>query len=94
LKILGFSDGDVVGMVVLEAMVIALIGGALGCLIARVLFEQSHFTMGGMFPSFIVRGTTIAQGLLISVVLGAVSALWPALQANRLREAEALRHLS
>jgi len=94
LKILGFSDGDVVGMVVLEAMAIALIGGALGCLIARVLFEQSHFTMGGMFPSFIVRGTTIAQGLLISVVLGAVSALWPALQANRLREAEALRHLS
>ncbi|HWN82856.1 MAG TPA: FtsX-like permease family protein [Candidatus Udaeobacter sp.] len=94
LKILGFSDGDVVGMVVLEAMVIALVGGALGCLIARVLFQSTNFTMGGMFPSFIVRGSTIAQGLLISVVLGALSALWPAIQANRLREAEALRHLS
>jgi putative ABC transport system permease protein len=94
LKILGFSDGDVVSMVVVEAMLIALIGGVLGCLIARVLFEQTHFTMGGMFPSFIVRGTTIAQGLAISLLLGGLSALWPALQANRLREAEALRHLS
>jgi putative ABC transport system permease protein len=93
-KILGFSDRDVVGMVVLEAMLIALIGGALGCLLARVLFEQTHFTMGGMFPSFIVRGTTIAQGLVISALLGIFSALWPAIQANRLREAEALRHLS
>jgi putative ABC transport system permease protein len=94
LKILGFSDGDVVSMVVVEAMVIALIGGLLGCLIARVLFEQTHFTMGGMFPSFIVRGTTIAQGLAISALLGGLSALWPAIEANRLREAEALRHLS
>jgi putative ABC transport system permease protein len=94
LKILGFSDGDVVSMVVVEAMVIALIGGALGCLLARILFQSTHFTMGGMFPSFIVRGTTIAQGLAISAFLGGLSALWPAIQANRLREAEALRHLS
>jgi putative ABC transport system permease protein len=93
-KILGFSDRDVVSMVVVEAMIIALVGGALGCLLARVIFEQTHFTMGGMFPSFIVRGTTIAQGLVISALLGIFSALWPAIQANRLREAEALRHLS
>jgi putative ABC transport system permease protein len=94
LKILGFSDGDVVSLVVVEAMLIALIGGVLGCLFARVLFQATHFTMGGMFPSFIVRGTTIAQGLLIALLLGGLSALWPAIQANRLREAEALRHLS
>ncbi len=62
--------------------------------VARVIFEQTHFTMGGMFPSFIVRGTTIAQGL---VDLGVARHLLGALagvQANRLREAEALRHLS
>jgi putative ABC transport system permease protein len=94
MKILGFSDGSVVTMVVVEAMLIALIGGGLGCVIARVLFEQTNFTMGGFFPSFIVRGTTIAQGLLISSLLGGLSALWPAIQAARLREVEALRHLS
>jgi ABC-type antimicrobial peptide transport system permease subunit len=81
-------------MVASEAMLIALIGGGFGCLIARVLFEQTGFTMGGFFPSFIVRETTIVQGLLISALLGGLSALWPAVQAARLREAEALRHLS
>lgn len=94
MKILGFTDGAVVALVVVEAMLIALVGGALGCLIARVLFEKTAFTMGGFFPSFIVRETTIAQGMLIAVLLGGLSALWPALQAARLREAEALRHLS
>jgi len=94
MKILGFTDGAVVTMVASEAMLIALIGGGLGCLIARVLFEQTGFTMGGFFPSFIVRETTIVQGLLISALLGGLSALWPAVQAARLREAEALRHLS
>ncbi len=94
MKILGFTDGAVVAMVAIEAMFIALLGGGLGCLIARIVFQQTHFTMGGFFPSFIVRGTTVAQGLLISVLLGGLSALWPAVQAARLREAEALRHLS
>jgi putative ABC transport system permease protein len=94
MKILGFTDGAVVAMVAVEAMLIALIGGGLGIAIARILFEKTGFTMGGFFPSFIVREATIAQGLLISVLLGALSALWPAVQAARLREAEALRHLS
>jgi ABC-type antimicrobial peptide transport system permease subunit len=81
-------------MVVAEAMLIAVAGGGLGCAIARVVFEQTGFTMGGFFPSFIVRGKTITEGLLISAFLGGVSALWPAIRAARLREAEALRHLS
>jgi putative ABC transport system permease protein len=94
LKILGFEDGAVVTMVVAEAMLIALAGGGLGVLIARVLFDHIGFTGGGFFPSFVVRGSTMLQGLGISLLLGALSALWPALRAARLREIEALRNLS
>lgn len=92
LKILGFEDGTVVAMVVAEAMLIALIGGGLGILIARVLFDHIGFTGGGFFPSFLVRGSTMLEGLAISLLLGALAALWPALRAARLREIEALRN--
>jgi putative ABC transport system permease protein len=92
LKILGFEDGAVVAMVVAEAMLIALVGGGLGVLTARVLFDQIGFTGGGFFPSFVVRGSTMLQGLGISLLLGGLSALWPALRAARLREVDALRN--
>lgn len=94
MKILGFQDRTVVSLMIAEAMLVALVGGGLGCLTARVVFEQTDFTGGGFFPSFIVRGSTIALGLLVSAILGALSAFYPAFQAGRLREVEALRHLS
>jgi ABC-type antimicrobial peptide transport system permease subunit len=75
-------------------MLVALVGGGLGCLGARFVFQQTDFTAGGFFPSFLVRGTTVAQGLLVSCALGVLSAFYPAYQAARLREVEALRHLS
>ncbi len=94
LKILGFEDSAVVAMLVAEAMLIALIGGGLGILIARVLFDRIGFTGGGFFPSFIVQESTMLEGLVISLLLGALAALWPAIRAARLREVEALRNLS
>ncbi|MFN8178917.1 MAG: ABC transporter permease [bacterium] len=94
MKILGFPDGTVAALVICEAMLVALVGGALGCLGARLIFQQTDFTAGGFFPSFLVRGTTIAQGLIVSCALGVLSAAYPAYQAARLREVEALRHLS
>ena len=94
MKILGFQDRTVVGLMIAEAMIVAFLGGVIGCVGARILFEATDFTGGGFFPSFIVRESTIAQGLLVSVLLGGLSALYPAIQAGRLREVEALRHLS
>ncbi len=94
LKALGFDDGSVVAMVVAEAMLIALVGGGLGVGLARVVYEQIGFTGGGFFPSFIVRGSTMLQGLGIALLLGGISALWPAIRAARLREVDGLRNLS
>lgn len=94
MKILGFGDGTVAGLLVLESMLVALLGGGLGILAARVVFQQTDFTAGGFFPSFLVRGDTILLGFGVSLLLGALSAVYPAYQAARLREVEALRHLA
>ena len=94
MKILGFGDAVVAGLLVAESMLVALLGGGLGIAAARIVFQQTDFTAGGFFPSFLVRGDTVLLGLGVSLLLGGLSAVYPAYQAARLREVEALRHLA
>jgi putative ABC transport system permease protein len=94
MKILGFPDRIVAGLVVAEAMLVSVVGGALGIFVARFLFDWTDFTAGGFFPSFLVRGDTVGVGMALSLLLGLVASLVPAWHAARLREVEALRRLS
>ncbi len=94
MKILGFPDRVVAGLVVAEAMLVSVVGGALGIVFARFLFDWTDFTAGGFFPSFLVRGDTILAGFGLSLLLGLVASFVPAWRAASLREVEALRHLS
>ena len=91
LKTLGFEDGTIFRMVLLEAAVITLGGGALGALGAKLLIEGSHFNAMGFLPPMTVRWSTVTTGIGIAVLIGAVSGLIPALQASRLRIVQALR---
>lgn len=90
LKTLGFTDGQVFGMVVLEAAVITLGGGLLGALGAKFGVEGQSL---GFLPPLSVYWGTVITGVAIAVVIGAVSGLIPALQASRLRIVDALRRV-
>lgn len=90
LKTLGFTDGQVFGMVVLEAAVITLGGGLLGALGAKLAVEGKSL---GFLPPLSVYWATVFTGVAIAVVIGAVSGLIPALQASRLRIVDALRRV-
>ena len=92
LKTLGFTDGAVFGMVVIEAAVITLGGGLLGALGARALVSGASVP-GGFFPPMSVYWGTVLTGIAIAVVIGAVSGLVPAVQASRLRIVDALRRV-
>jgi putative ABC transport system permease protein len=92
LKTLGFSDGAVFAMVVLEAAVITLGGGLLGALGARFLVDGAAVP-GGFLPPMSVYWSTILTGISIAVAIGAVSGLVPAFQASRLRIVDALRRV-
>jgi putative ABC transport system permease protein len=93
MKTLGFTNGRIVFITLGEAALIALLGGAIGCGAARFLYDATHFNMGGFVPSFLVRGSTIAVGMGIALLLGLVSGIVPAVTAARLRITEALRHM-
>ena len=90
LKAMGFTNRLVLVLVLLESCVLALVGGLLGLGIAWAL------TLGGspvpaMLPIFYIPGRDLAMGAGIVVVLGAIAGILPAVQAMRLRIAEALR---
>jgi putative ABC transport system permease protein len=92
LKTLGFSDGAVFTMVVLEAAVITLGGGLVGALGAKFLVD-GHAVFGGFLPPMSVYWSTVLTGVSIAVVIGAISGLIPAMQASRLRIVDALRRV-
>jgi putative ABC transport system permease protein len=91
LKTLGFSDGTVFGLVLAEAAILTLGGGAIGAYGAKYLVESTGFNAGGMLPPMSVYTSTVVQGLLIAAALGALSGIVPATLALRLRIVDALR---
>ena len=90
LKAMGFTNGLVLVLVLAESCVLALVGGLLGLGLAWVL------TLGGspvpaMLPVLYIPARDLAMGAGIVLVLGAIAGVFPAVQAMRLRIAEALR---
>ena len=90
LKTLGFGDGKVLSMVLLESCAIAVIGGAAGLLVAWVLILRGDPT-GGFLPLFFFPVRDLILGGVFVLLLGLVAGAFPAWQAGRLRIVDALR---
>ncbi|MBI3086303.1 MAG: FtsX-like permease family protein [candidate division NC10 bacterium] len=95
LKTLGFGRRRLLGVLMGESAVIALTGGVLGCVGARLFFsvvDVWRYTQG-LFPIFIVEPSTVLLGIGLSVLIGLASAALPAIRVSRLTIAEALRRV-
>lgn len=92
LKALGFTNRQVLGLVLAESCLLAVLGGVLGLGLARLLTAGGDPT-GGMLPQFYFPTRDLAAGFGLSIALGLVTGVLPALQAMRLRVAEALRRM-
>jgi putative ABC transport system permease protein len=94
MKTLGFADGTIFNLVLAEAAILMLGGGVVGALLAKFLIEGSDFTAMGFLPPMTVSWATVAAGIGIAVLMGAVSGLIPAWQASRLKIVDALRRVA
>ncbi len=92
LKALGFSDGFVLGLVMVESLLIAFIGGGLGLGLAK-LYTLGGDPTGGMLPYFYLAPVAMLYGLGIALLVGVVSGILPAYSAMRLRVVDALRRV-
>jgi putative ABC transport system permease protein len=90
LKTLGFTDGRVLALVLVESCLLAALGGFLGLAIGWTLVQQGDPTKG-MLPAFYLPGRDVALGAAFVLLLGAATGLLPALQARRLKIVDALR---
>ena len=98
LRALGFGGLPVVVSVMFEALLLALLGGVLGALIAYALFNNfSVSTLGQNFTqvvfNFKVTPELVGRGLLIALIIGMIGGLLPAMRAARLPVTTSLREL-
>jgi len=92
LKALGFTSAQALSLVLAESCVLAVLGGGLGLGVACLLIARGDPT-GGMLPLFNFPPVDVAIGAGLSLALGVVAGIFPALQAMRLRVADALRRM-
>ena len=92
LKTVGFTDPFVMGLVLLESLFIAAAGGALGVGFAK-LFTLRGDPTGGMLASFYLPPAAMAAGFGLSLAVGVVAGVIPALSAMKLQVVQALRRV-
>jgi len=96
LRALGFSRFSILLSFVMESVLLAVIGGALGCLLA---FTMNGYTAGtGSTQSFSelafafrITPPVLIFGMVFAVVMGFIGGLLPAFRASRMPITRALR---
>jgi putative ABC transport system permease protein len=97
LRVLGFSKGSILFSFFLESVLLAALGGVLGCLLVLPLngittgIGNSNFSETAF--NFHVSGGIMLAGIVFAVVLGAAGGLFPASNAARKEILTALREV-
>jgi len=100
LKVLGFQPLHIVFMVIIEAMLIGSMAGALG---TGVVFALSRLTLDGVFPvtdatSFLIQFpvpfAVVGQGLLLGMIVGLCGSFFPALSARKVKVSEVFSRIA
>ncbi len=92
LKTVGFGDGFVVVLVLVETLIVAALGGGLGLLTVK-LWSLAGDPTGGMLPGFYIPTRGLFVGFGIALGVGLLAGMLPAWAAGRLKVVEALRRV-
>jgi putative ABC transport system permease protein len=93
LKAIGFSDRKVLGFVLGESLVIAVVGGLLGLGLALVAVPLLSRALSGIVPVLILSPTILLIGFVAALFVGFISGFLPGFGAMRMRVVNALRRV-
>jgi putative ABC transport system permease protein len=94
---LGFKPRSVLSSFLVEAILIALIGGVLGCIFVLpinglVTSTTNWATFSEIAFAFRVTPALLVTGMVFATVMGLVGGFFPALRASRQHVVDALKH--
>lgn len=92
LKAIGFTDAQVLRLVLAESCLQTILGGGIGLALAW-LFTSRGDPTGGLLPRLYFNTNDLLLGLSLAIALGLITGLFPGLQAMRLKVADAMRRL-
>ena len=93
LKAIGFSDRKVLGFVLGESLVIAVVGGLFGLALALVAVPLLSRALSGIVPVLILSPTILLTGFVAALFVGFISGFLPGLGAMQMRVVNALRRV-
>ena len=93
LKAIGFTNTQVLTLVLAESCLMAVLGGALGLGLASLMIPAVGKALSNFLPLFFFPVRDLLFGVGICVALGLITGIFPALAAMRLRVADALRRI-
>jgi putative ABC transport system permease protein len=93
MRAIGFRSRVIFSLLVAESLVMALVGGALGCGAAFVLLRVFSLNADVLGPFAVLRipPVVLGQAMIVAIILGVFSAYVPALAASRRNIAESFR---
>jgi putative ABC transport system permease protein len=98
LRAVGFQPGHVLGFILGESVLLALVGGLVGVGLTLLFVNGAlgpfiEENMGMLFPYFSVPTSVLVMALGFAVALGTLAGLYPAWRASRLKITDALRRV-
>ena len=99
MRTLGFSGNHILGFILSESVLMALIGGTLGLLIAKfaiipfIVAVTSKTSLSIWLVNFKVSTATWVKAFGISVAVGILAGFVPAIQSSRIRIVDGLRRV-
>jgi putative ABC transport system permease protein len=96
LRSLGFSGPQILSALAVEAVLIAVVGGITGTILARVVMGLARGSVPALGPllSFGLPAGVMAEGIMAAIVIGLFAAIAPALAALRANVVDTLRHVA
>jgi len=92
LKAIGFKRGTITGLFFAEALLVAMIGAAIGIGGAVLLYRTVDFGLIiPFFNSFVPTGQTLIAAFVLAVLVGLISVVYSAYRVTGLTIADALR---
>jgi putative ABC transport system permease protein len=92
MKAVGYSDRFVLFIVLAESLFIAIVGGVIGLVLAK-LFTLHGDPTGGVLQTFILPSSALLLGICAALAIGLLAGIIPATNAMRLRVVDALRRV-